>query len=59
MSSTPPSTLNQVPYPQGYINPQALAQWQALLHQTAIQSHLGHVLVLPRWAEGAQIWKAF
>lgn len=33
-------------------------EWQELMHQTAIQSQLGRVVVLPRWAEGMQPWKA-
>lgn len=56
MPNTPPSP---VPSPTvAAVTPQALANWQALLQHTVIQSHLGQVLVLPRWAEGSQPWKA-
>lgn len=36
---------------------QPLTQWQQLLQQTIIQSHLGQVMILPRWAEVSQPWK--
>lgn len=53
--STPPQTS----LPKTASTPQALADWQLLLQQTIIQSHLGSIMLLPRWAEVSQPWKAF
>lgn len=52
-------TISSQPAPSVPLaSPQALVHWQALLQQTVIQSHLGSVMVLPRWAEVSQPWKA-
>lgn len=52
------TTTSHTPVPVAIVTTQSLTQWQALLQQTMIQSHLGNIMTLPRWAEVSQPWKA-